>query len=75
MLVKEPQVVENSRALHYGMPHNYIIVLARKTLEIIIIIRGLHSVVRRVADLVIDPRSFSANGALMLCARLTDHGR
>ena len=35
---KEHQVVEISGALHYGVPHNHIVVLGRKTPDIIIII-------------------------------------
>lgn len=36
--VKEPQLVKISRALHYDNPHNHIVVLARKTPAIIVIL-------------------------------------
>lgn len=34
--VKEHQIFEISRALHYGMPNNHVVVVACKTSEIII---------------------------------------
>lgn len=39
--IKEPQVIEISKAFWYHVPHNCIVVLAHKTLEIIMLLNHI----------------------------------